>query len=247
MLAACLLGCGVFALTALAQTLPPQAQWKDPSSVRLEVDFPGNGYHASWQLFRCDCGDLLIRSELNIPGDVVHGEILLVDNRAVLMRGYDEEQAEQISVDAPALMMQLALRLLERAAPNGPAAISQRESVAVADAINYINLDTGSAVGGFPPPWSVKGEIWPVADSQRRFDLKFQFNTGGAAGTAAQQGDMRLAGTAEFAAARFPVASDDSLEGWTLSWRDEQDALAGRKAAGGSLGEFRQLLKKTKP
>ena len=32
--------------------LPPEIRWADPSSVRLDVDFPGNGYHASWVMFR---------------------------------------------------------------------------------------------------------------------------------------------------------------------------------------------------
>jgi hypothetical protein len=156
---------------ALAEPLSADVQWNDPSSVHLEVGFPGNGYHASWDLYRCACGDLMIRSELNVPGEVVHGDIVLVDNRAVLLRGYDPESKEQISFDAPALMMQLALRLLERATPAGPSVIHERTEVAVQDDINFINLDTGAAAGGFPPPWSATGTIWPEGDSERRFEL----------------------------------------------------------------------------
>ena len=128
---------------AVAAPLGAGIQWKDPSSVQLEIDFPGNGYHASWDLFRCNCGDLLIKSELSVPGEVTHGDILLVASRAVLMSGYGPDEAEQISFDAPALMMQLTLQLLMRSEPAGPSAILEERLVDVEDPINHINLDTG--------------------------------------------------------------------------------------------------------
>jgi hypothetical protein len=225
---------------AMAAPLGAEVQWKDPSSVQLEVDFPGNGYHASWQLFRCECGDLLIRSELVAPGEVTQGDVLLVANRAVLLRGYGPNAEQEVSVDAPALMMQLALRLLERAEPAGPSAISERRQVEVEDKINYINLDSGAAAGRFPAPWGAMGTIWPQADSQRRFDLVFTFSTPGAE---EQQGQMRLAGVAEYAAGEFPLAVDMSLQDWKLSWRDDNDAAAKQAKKAKTLDELRQLLK----
>lgn len=225
-----------------AQPLAPETQWKDPSFVRLDIDFPGNGYHASWQLFRCTCGDLMIRSELNVPGEVVHGDILLVNDRAVLLRGYGPDSQDQISFDAPALMMQLALRLLERSAPAGPSAIEQRTEVAVEDDKSFINLDSGAAVGGFPPPWSVTGSIWPEGDSQRRFDLVFTFNPGGATGADQADSKMKLVGLAEYAPSEFPAAADMSLADWELSWREENDVAAAKAAESNTLAELRQLL-----
>ena len=113
------------AMPVLAE-LPPETRWADPSSVRLDVEFPGNGYHATWDLHRCDCGDLLVRSELSVPGETETGETLLVAGRAILSRGFGQHQEELgASLDAPALMMQLTLRLLERASPAGPSAIGE--------------------------------------------------------------------------------------------------------------------------
>ena len=111
-------------LAALAE-LPPETRWADPSHVVLDVEFPGDGYHANWELFRCDCGDLLVHSELNVPGEAEVGETLMVHRRAVLSRGFGDMQEEMgASLDAPALMMQLALRLLERAEPGGPSKVT---------------------------------------------------------------------------------------------------------------------------
>jgi hypothetical protein len=233
--------------TAKAQQLPADVQWKDPSSVKLQVEFPGDGYHASWDLFRCTCGDLLIRSELSEPGEVAHGDILLVSNRVVLSRGYEEGDEELLSYDAPALMMQLALRLVERAEPKGPAAVTGKQQADVTDEINHINLDTGTAVGGFPPPWSVKGTLSPDGPTRRRFDVQFNFNTGGAAGGADQQGAMRLKGVGEYAASEFPVTDDLDLGPWLVKWRDENDPARGAGSAVKTLGELRKVLKDAPP
>ncbi len=228
---------------AWPEELPASAQWKDPSSVRLEVDFPGDGYHASWELFRCACGDLLVHSELNAPGQVVRGEIVLVANRAVLMRGYDPANAQEISFDAPGLMMQLALRLLERTAPEGPGSISKKTDVAMEDKVNFINLDTGAAAGTFPAPWSVSGSIWPQNDTERRFDLRFKFVAADPNGGDAQEGEMRLSGIAQYATGEFPLAPGTELSGWDLSWRDEQDAAIPEAEKIATLEQLRALLK----
>ena len=119
------LACTWFVTGSLLADLPAETRWADPSSVQLNIEFPGDGYHASWELFRCGCGDLLVRAELNVPGEVETGDLLFVEGQAVLTRGFGKYKAEAASsLDAAALMMQLALRLLERSEPGGPARIS---------------------------------------------------------------------------------------------------------------------------
>ena len=228
--------------TGRAEMPAADTPWDDASEMQLQVDFPGQGYEASWELFRCACGDLLIRSELKEPGETVHGDIALIGNRAVLTRGFGTAAEELLSVDAPVLMMQLALRLLQRAVPAGPAAVTVRREVSVTDPVNYINLDTGAAVGGFPAPWSVSGSLWPVGASVRRFDLEFLFNAGGPAGDASQAGRLRLTGSADFARQPFPLQDDLELTEWTLEWRDAEDPLSGRVELPATLGELRRRV-----
>jgi len=231
----------MLAISATLQAeLPAETRWADPSSVQLNVEFPGDGYHATWELFRCDCGDLLVRAELNVPGEVETGDLLLVQRKAVLTRGFGKYKAEAAgSLDAAALMMQLALRLLERSEPGGPSRITGPFEVDLLDEINHINLDTGSAEGGFRAPWSIAGTISAVTETQRRFDLRFTFMAG--VPGEVQQASMRLYGLAEYAETDFPVPGSSSIAEWDLAWRNENDAVRGKAE---TLDELRALIRK---
>ena len=231
----------MLAISATLQAeLPAETRWADPSSVQLNVEFPGDGYHATWELFRCDCGDLLVRAELNVPGEVETGDLLLVQRKAVLTRGFGKYKAEAAgSLDAAALMMQLALRLLERSEPGGPLRITGPVEVDLLDEINHIHLDTGSAEGGFRAPWSIAGSISAESETQRRFDLRFTFSAG--APGEVQQASMRLYGLAEYADTDFPVPGSSSIAEWDLAWRNENDAVRGKAK---TLDELRALIRK---
>jgi hypothetical protein len=232
----------LLSLPAVAE-LPPETRWADPSSVRLDVDFPGNGYHASWVMFRCQCGDMLIRWELNVPGETEKGETLLVNGRVVLSRGFGEYQEELgSSLDAPALMMQTALLLLERSAPEGPSAISENIEVAIEDKINPIHVDSGTAAGSYMAPWLVKGTIRPTSETRRKFDLDFTFSTGNPGEELA--GNMRLSGLAEYGEGEFPQPPSTLLEGWQLFWIKDADPAAKGAAKLTTLAELRSWISK---
>lgn len=239
--AAILLSLVLAPVVALAE-IAPETRWADPSHVILDVTFPGDGYHANWALFRCSCGDLLVHSDLAIPGETEKGETLMVARRAVLSRGYGEYQEELgSSLDAPALMMQLALRLLERAEPGGPSKVDSETKVDLTEELMNIMLDTGTAVGGFQAPWGVKGKLAPAGDTKRRFDLEFTFTVRDDNGE--QDIAMHLKGVADFAKTTFPVAADEPLENWSLTWRDSEDALRTQMAGVKTLGDLRTLIK----
>lgn len=231
---------------AVQADLAPGTRWADPSSVRLDVEFPGNGYHATWELFRCECGDLLIRSELSIPGEVESGESLLVGGRVVLSRGFNETDDELLgaSLDAPALMMQLVLSLLERVAAAGPSAVTSDIEISHEEPVNPIHLDSGGAAGSFWAPWTVRGTIKPLNQTQRQFDLQFQFSTGNPGEELL--GSMRLWGLADYAKKGFPVEGSAKLSDWVLSWRDESDPAINAASDVQSLEALRKLLRMTK-
>lgn len=242
---AVLLFCAAF--VSLAQAgLPAATRWADPSTVRLDVEFPGEGYHATWDMARCDCGDLLIRSELSVPGSVESGESMLVGGRVVLSRGFNDAEEELLgaSLDAPALMMQLALSLLERVAPAGPSASVGTAQVDFDEPLNPIHLDSGSAAGSFWAPWSVSGTITALNESQRQFDFNFRFSTGNPGEELI--GSMRLWGTAEYARKPFPVDPSSSLSDWVISWREAADPAMAASADIQTLESLRKLLRRTR-
>lgn len=231
---------------ALAQdqqfdSLDPGLIWADVTAARLDVEFPGDGYHASWFLHRCECGDLLIESELNVPGDVEKGELLLVGQRAVLERGFRSEELEtQMSWDAPALMLQLAGQLLARSMPAGPASVTEKTIVTVSDEKEGIALDSGNAVGGFPAPWEVTAMAEPAAGSKRRFDLKFSFAIPGST----EMADMNLKGTVDYAERDFPLDENLPLAGWKLTWRIKDD-VASSASDIDTIADLRELIERT--
>lgn len=228
-------------VAAIAE-IAPEIRWNDPTHVVLDVEFPGDGYHANWELFRCACGDLLVHSELNVPGEAETGETLMVHRRAVLSRGYGEYQEEMgATMDAPALMMQLALRLLERAEPGGPSKVTGDVDIDLTEEIMNIMLDTGTASGGFQAPWSVKGEISATSDTKRRFDLNFTFAVWDDDGK--HDVGMHLKGVADFAKTEFPVPGTELLENWMLMWRDEGDPMAEIAKDAKTLDELRAFIK----
>lgn len=241
-LAACLFA---FAATGLRAEIEQTTRWADPSHVKLGIEFPGEGYHAQWELFRCDCGDLLVRSELNAAGEVEAGESVLVGGRVVLSRGFAGDAELGASLDAPALMMQLALRLLERAEPGGPGRVVEPRDVDLVEESQAIMLQSYAASGGFQAPWTLRGRLAPEGDTRRKFDLQFEFTVG--AGSAAERGTMRFKGFADFAAQAFPLQETAKLEGWTLTWRDEDDPAMGQVAGLETLAQLRALLRASPP
>ncbi len=227
----------------LVAELPSETRWTDPSSVRLDVDFPGNGYHASWVMFRCPCGDLLIRWDLNAPGETEKGETLLVSKRVVLSRGFGEYQQELgSSLDAPALMMQTALRLLQRSVPEGPSSITAKTEVSVEDTINPIYVDSGTASGSYKAPWKMHGSISPASETRWKFDLSFTFSTGKPGEELA--GNMRLSGLSDYSEGEFPQPGSTVLNGWQLFWVDEADPAAKGAAKLKTLAELRSWIRK---
>jgi hypothetical protein len=218
------------------------ASWHKPSSVRLEVTFPGDGYHASWKFHRCDCGDLLVISELSAPGEVQTGDMLLVGGQVLLSKGFPAQDSEVgMSLDPPALMMQLAFSLLERSAPAGPGSITENLEIDTEETMLPIRLDSGQAVGTFMAPWSVRGGIQPVSETRRRFDLQFEFSTGVPGET--QRGEMQLSGFVEYAESDFPVPDDTDITNWTVHWPYANPPPAEAVPKARTLAELREWLR----
>ncbi|MFN2167897.1 MAG: hypothetical protein ACK2U9_16755 [Anaerolineae bacterium] len=212
---------------AHADALPADARWHQSLVSILDADFPGTGFHARWEYFNCDCGDVLIRLEQGAPDGVQSGELLLVGGRAVAARGGVAANTDLAPVlSAPALMMHLVVNLLERAMPAGPASLTERRELALHEPNKAIELDTGLATARFAAPWTVTGSAWPSGPGRRRFDLRFEF-ANPQPGEPVRVDAMTFSGGQDYLQGAFPLTAESSLYGWSLQWLSrEQDSAS---------------------
>jgi len=222
--------------------IAPGTHWAQPWFTRLDARFPGQGFHARWDFYRCDCGDAWIKAEETLPEGISRGEMLLVGGRVLLVRGFEGrgEGAElRAVIDSPMLMLQLLFVLMQKTAPDGPAALTERRELAHADEIYPLQLETGGAQGGFPAPWEVEGIAYRFEDGSHRFDLDFAFEMQ-VIGEPASRSEIHLSGMLDYRPGDFPLAPDVSLEGWTLIPLIEDEA--GTYESADNLGSIREMV-----
>lgn len=228
---------------ANAWAIEPGTHWAQPFFTRLDVRFPGQGFHARWDFHRCVCGDALIKAEETLPEGVSTGELLLVDGRVLLVRGFEGRGADRRSmIDSPLLMLQLLFVLMQKTLPEGPAALDERRELSHSDVRYPLELETGGARGGFPAPWEVQGVAYRFADGSHRFDLEFGFETR-LIGEPVKRSEIKLSGMLDYRAVEFPVADDFSIKGWDLIPLIETESGAYDSLPEATLDALRQRVR----
>lgn len=224
--------------------LPAGTSWSQPFLTRLDISFAGGTFHARWDISRCICGDLHILAEETLPDEIRQGEQLLLQSTALLVRGYEgHEGAFSSLLDSPILMMQLLFVLLQKSAPSGPLAVAATLSPKISEPFHPIELDSGTAFGLFPAPWSLSGTIAPGRDGRFRYELQFDFARM-VAGHAKGREQIQLSGFVDYLEKPFPISDSGLLDGWSLEWRQPSDQDRPGLEPGMSLGQFRILVKK---
>jgi hypothetical protein len=222
-----------------AEEIAPGTHWTQPYFTRLDVAFPDGEFHARWEIDRCACGDVVIRSEETLPEEITTGEQLLVGGRVLLQRGYADGGPAML--DSPMLMLQLLFVLLHKAEPSGPAVVDTSIPVSEYDEISPISLDTGMAHGAFPAPWALKGELRRIEDGSHRFNLEFEFEAQkGASST------MHLSGELDFQPRPFPHPDEMKLEGWSVHLIQDGDAKNFTGQNPQTLAELREAIRKAR-
>jgi hypothetical protein len=178
---------------AHAQNPSPAAQWYRAGSVSLRLAEPARDFTAAWQFDRADNGDNRVIREERRGGVVIDGAVMTVcDDAALLIKGITPERLHEMrELDEPVLQLQLLLRLLARAAPEGPAALDAGKAFNLDDAKNAIRVGRGGeARRDFEAPWQARGHLKREANGDISFDIVFGY-AGGADG---KRSDMTLAG-----------------------------------------------------
>lgn len=236
----------LLAFVFMFSSAPVQAEvnqntmWRDAVITDMNVDFGGTGFHASYHFQRCDCGDLLMEVEQVAPDSVETGELLMINGRTLLSRGF-EGQGNDIAplAQAPLLMLQLTDALLNRSHPKGPHDVDGEQQWDEEEPRLDFNLNTGFATGTFAAPWSVTGKGWKTAEGNRRFELVFKFVSPEPDDPDAT-GYISFSGDLNYRKQGFPMAPDTVMNGWNIqrfaAGEDESKPVSG----GLTLKELRE-------
>ena len=217
--------------------------WRDAVVTELDVNFGNTGFHARWHFHRCHCGDLQVKVEQVAPDSVLTGELLMVDGQVLLSKGFTEQGKDiEPLIQAPSLMLQLALELLNRGQPDGPHSVDTRQKLEIVEKNRDFKLDTGLATGVFAAPWKVQGVTWKTENGHRRFEFQFQFSNAipeKPDGTTS----MTFSGDFDFRKQGFPYPPSTSLDGWRIQWLSLGEKEAKPAADGLGLEKLREQVK----
>ena len=225
-----------------AGEIKPETAWHEPAATLLDVDFRDTGFHARWEYFHCECGDILIRVEQSAPEGVLTGETLLVDGQVLLARGFEGQGSDlEPLIQAPSLMLQLAFALLHRSEPMGPARIAEKRQFTLSEKTHDFEIDIGMATGRFAAPWEVSFTAWPSGQDRRRFELAFRFSNP-TEDDPDNEDEIVFSGGLDFRSGGFPLVDATPLEGWKMQWLSKGEETSSDAPAGETLGELRARM-----
>jgi len=148
--------------------------WARGNRVLLGVTQARLGFSAQWRFGRADNGDILLEKEESRGGQTEAGTLILVGSGALAARELRLERGRELdSINGPLLMLQLVLRLLERAVPAGPASLKQDVRIDLSERVGGIKVTGIGTDGEFFAPWSLKGVAGPSSNGQVKFELEF--------------------------------------------------------------------------
>ena len=153
-------------------------------------------------------GDARIESSGFSEGKSFAGSLMLISGNRMLTKDVPIEPGAEIdALDGPVLQARLALELLSRAAPGGPATLASAQAINVSDAKDSIKINTASAGGEFPAPWTLKGTVKPDG-SGSVFELTFS--------CAGFKEPMKMSGTWVVRAIPLELPDTLSIQGWRV-------------------------------
>lgn len=214
----------VFALAAtlgaaqprVPQPLPtdPSSEWAKGNTLHLGVTQSRIGFSAQWRFQRSAAGDILLDLEETRAGQTRAGSLLLLGEGALLSRDLMLERGRELdAIHGPLLMLQLVVRLLERAVPGGPAAVRRELPIDLAEPKKSIKVSAIGADGEFHAPWTLKGMVAGAAGAQVRFELEF---VSAARARAAPWYETSVAGIWQNASPPLHLPDAMPLRGWRV-------------------------------
>lgn len=127
---------------------------------RLTVHFESSDGKADW-LFEISAADeFKITLDEQFGDTPVRGVLIVIEGKVMITSGLElEPGSETESLDTPALVQQLALKLLQHAYPLGREQVLGVGEVRLDRENLYLTASTSRASAEFAPPWEVHGYV----------------------------------------------------------------------------------------
>ena len=203
------------ALDAGAQKPAAESPWYAAGHVALTATDSG-GLAATWQFDRADNGDVRIVKEERRGTATVSGTVLSICNdQALLFKDIVPARRRELQeLNVPVLHLQLVLRLLARALPQGPPAAATQAGVDLADDKNTLRLRKDySARKDIGVPWRARGNLSSGADGDVRFDMVVTYVAHDAPG---RQSELKLTGVWRQHSGLKAIDNAFALAGWRV-------------------------------
>ncbi len=127
---------------------------------RLAVHFASTDGEADWLFEMASGSEYRITLDEKLGEEPVAGVILVLDGKVMISKGLELILgSETDSLDTPALVQQLTLKLLQHAFPLGRDQVQGVENFRVRREHLYLTAATSRASAEFAPPWTVTGTI----------------------------------------------------------------------------------------
>lgn len=204
------------ALGAHAQSPSPATLWYNAGHVELSVINPAEEFTAAWQFDRADNGDIRIIKKEQRGTNKIDGTLLSIcDDHALLVKDIVPARRQAMQeLDEPVLHLQLALRLLARAVPQGPAAVGAETAIGINEAKTPLRVRKGNTVRrDFPAPWQAHGEVGLAAPDSIRFDLAFSH---AAVNPAGRRDELKLSGVWRQKSGAFAFDNAFAIADWQV-------------------------------
>ena len=160
---------------AQAPNATPAAEWYRAGHVTLRLADAARDFNATWQFDRADNGDNRVIREERRAGVALNATVMTVcDDLALLMQGVAPVQHREMrEIDEPVLHLQMLLRLLARALPEGPSAVAAGKRIELDEAAATLQVQKGQQTRlDFNAPWRLRGRVARDGDALA-FELVF--------------------------------------------------------------------------
>ena len=162
------------AAAAQAQGPSPATEWYRAGHVSLRLTDAAHDVNAAWQFDRADNGDNRVLREERRGGVKFDGAVMSIcDDQALVIKGIPLERGREMrALDDPVLYLQMLLRLLARAVPEGPAAFGGDKLVEISEPKAALRVRKGlEARRDFNAPWQARGRIMRDAAGDISYDI----------------------------------------------------------------------------